>query len=274
MFFVSVWNLVDSRNKPSPLHTLFFTRHRNGNLPKIMKQVEKKILDELAKHEMVTLGFSMGKDSVACMKLCQEAGVKKIYAMYFYDIPFLAFIEDQKKMYEDLFKQEIVMLPHRSIYHYMAGGDWQPIYMAAWFNSIDWPVLTYEDIVQSYLESVGIENPEAVPDVVGVRGAESFNRRKVFEKFGPIKMTNGTLKINMIYDWKKADVLEYLADRKIPLTDDYKIWNRSWDGLNYQWSIGMKKHRPKDWERMKEMFPLLESEIRRYEFNQKYYPKP
>jgi predicted phosphoadenosine phosphosulfate sulfurtransferase len=106
-------------------------------------------------------------------------------------------------------------------------------------------------------------------DVVGMRAAESFNRRKFFEKRKGIDQDG--FKIYPIYDWKKGDVLQFLADNKIPLSDDYAIWNRSYDGMKYQFLFGVKKNYPNDWNRLLEYFPLLELELFRYEQNRKYF---
>ena len=101
-----------------------------------------------------------------------------------------------------------------------------------------------------------------------MRACESFNRRMVFKKQGAIN--HKEKKISLIADWTKADVENYLKENKIPISDDYKIWNRSFDGLKYQFLFGVKENYPDDYERIKEFFPLIDLELRRYEFNQKY----
>lgn len=91
----------------------------------------------------------------------------------------------------------------------------------------------------------------------------------VFKKQGFIN--HNTKKISLIADWTTKDVLDFLHEENIPLTPDYKIWNRSFDGLKYQFLFGVKENYPKDWQTIKEYFPLIELELFRYTQNKKYY---
>jgi len=51
----------------------------------------------------------------------------------------------------------------------------------------------------------------------------------------------------------------------IKLSVDYKIFGRSFDGLDYRFLAPIKKHFPRDWQRLCQWFPLAEAEIYRYE---------
>lgn len=228
-------------------------------------KVDANIIDALKEQELVTLGFSTGKDSLCCALLLQEMGVKFV-PFFFYHIPGLQFVERNIKMYEDKLGMQVIQLPHPMLYDYIRHQDFQDPRMINYMASFDFPHLSFEELINYYLDSQGMEYP--LYDVVGMRAAESFNRRKVFEKIGPIDEKK--LKIYPIWNWKNDDVKGYIESRGVKLTDDYKIWRRSFDGLKYQFLYGVKKQYPADWQTIKEFFPLIEIELYRYEQNIKY----
>jgi 3'-phosphoadenosine 5'-phosphosulfate sulfotransferase (PAPS reductase)/FAD synthetase len=220
----------------------------------------------VAKQPLVTLGFSTGKDSLCCAVMLKKMGVPFI-PFYFYQIPDLSFINKNIRLYERLLEISIVRYPHPMLYDYLRHQDFQPPDMIKYLVEYDLPKLTFADIISCHLISIGIDYP--VYDITGQRAGESFNRRKHFEKEGFIN--HNKCKINMIADWNKADVMNYLKANDVPLTNDYKIWNRSFDGLKYQFLFGVKENYPEDYDKIKKMFPLVDLEIKRYEFNREYF---
>jgi len=229
-------------------------------------KVDADIVKELMEQDIVTLGFSTGKDSLACALILQELNVKFI-PFFFYHIPDLQFVERNIKMYEDKLGVEVVRMPHPMLYDYIRHQDFQPPQMIDYLGSIDFPKMTFPDLVNIHMQSIGYEYQ--VYDVVGMRAAESFNRRKVFEKMGSgIDRKND--KIYPIWNWNNEDIKKYVASKGFELTQDYDIWRRSFDGLKYQFLFGVKKRYPEDWQTIKEYFPLIELELFRYEQNKKY----
>lgn len=229
-------------------------------------KVDNYITDHLLAQKQVTLGFSTGKDSLACALYLKEIGVKFI-PFFFYHIPDLEFVERNIKMYEDKLQIEVVRLPHPMLYDYIRHQDFQQPEMLNYMASFDFPHLSFEELTNYYLDSIGID--DYLYDIVGMRAAESFNRRKVFEKMGTaIDEKKG--KVYPIWNWKNEDVKNYIDSKGIKLTPDYDIWRRSFDGLKYQFLFGVKERYPEDWQRIKEYFPLIDLELFRYEQNQKH----
>lgn len=227
--------------------------------------VDKNILDILNNQELVTIGFSLGKDSLACATILKNLKIKFI-PFYFYHVPDITFVNEQIKMYEDIFDVKIVQMPHPMLYDRLRHQDFQCKQMADYISSYQIPKMTFDDLINIHLIDLDVE--DYLYDVVGMRAAESFNRRMFFEKRGAINEHD--YKIYPIYNWKKADVYAYLKENNIPLTKDYDIWNRSWDGMKYQFLFGVKKHYPQDYEKIKEFYPLIDLELIRYEFNLEY----
>lgn len=231
-----------------------------------MKALNKEVVDILEKEKIVTLGFSTGKDSLACAVLLKKLGIKFI-PFFFYHCPELEFVERNIKMYEDFLQIEVVRMPHPMLYDYLRHQDFQGPKMIYHLEDQGLVKATFEDMVNIYL--LHQKDKKKYYDIVGQRASESFNRRMVFKKQGFIN--HHTRKISLIADWTTKEVLQFLHDENVPLTPDYKIWNRSFDGLKYQFLFGVKEHYPKDWQTIKEYFPLIELELFRYTQNLKYY---
>lgn len=231
-----------------------------------MKELDHQVISLLKQEKKVTLGFSTGKDSLACAVLLKKLNIDFI-PFFFYHCPELEFVENNIKMYEDLLQMKVIRLPHPMLYDYLRHQDFQPPSMINCLEDYGFVKAHFEDLINIFLDSIGDSNNYY--DVVGQRASESFNRRMVFKKQGFINYNKK--KISLIADWTTKDVMQFLKDENIPLTPDYKIWNRSFDGLKYQFLFGVKENYPNDWQVLKEYFPLIELELFRYEQNKKYY---
>lgn len=231
-----------------------------------MKEINKEVREILEREGHVTLGFSTGKDSLACAMILKKMGID-FTPFFFYHCPELEFVDRNVKMYEDIFEMDIVRMPHPMLYDYLRHQDFQFEDMIYYLDEMKLQHVTFADMMDVFFASVDDKN--SYYDIVGVRACESFNRRMVFKKQGFIN--HEEKKISLIADWTETEVYDFLKEEKIPLTDDYKIWNRSFDGLKYQFLFGVKEHYPKDWEVIKEYFPLIELELFRYTKNREYY---
>lgn len=233
---------------------------------KARDHLDKGVIKFLESQDLVTLGFSTGKDSLACALLLKELGVKFI-PFFFYHIPDLHFVNQNLKKYEDFFKMEIIQLPHPMLYDYLRHQDFMPPKMIEELADYEFPVLSFEDMISAWLEDNNIDKDPY--DIVGMRADESFNRRMIFRKQG--FYNHEKKKVYPISLWRKKDVMTYITASGTSVTEDYKIWNRSFDGLKYQFLFGVKQHYPDDFQTIKEYFPLIELELFRYEQNKKYF---
>jgi 3'-phosphoadenosine 5'-phosphosulfate sulfotransferase (PAPS reductase)/FAD synthetase len=228
--------------------------------------IHPEVVDFLSTQKHVTLGFSTGKDSVCTALILKELGVK-FTPFFFYHIPDLEFVERNVAMYEKIFDTQIIRMPHPMLYDYLRHQDFQAPKATYYLDEMDFPKLTFEKLIDAHLESIG--DPGGHYDAVGMRASESLNRRLVFKKQGFINHEHK--KVYPICDWNAKDVLAYLKSKGVPLTEDYRIWNRSFDGLKYQFLFGVKQNYPKDWQTIKEYFPLIDLELFRYEKNIQYF---
>ena len=233
-------------------------------MKEVMKELSADVVSELSKHKVVSLGFSCGRDSVVTLDLLLKLKIKVI-PIFFYHCPDMPLCERNIKMYEDHFGIKIYRMPHPMLYDYLRHQDFQPWSNTDYLDSLKIKRLTFQESTQIVLDDIGIECN--IVDCNGMRASESFNRRMLFKKYG-FYYNN---KMSPIYNWGRVCVVNYMNDHKIPITEDYKYFNRSFDGLKYQFLVPLKKHFPDDWKVIKNMFPLIELEVRRYEYNLKYF---
>jgi len=218
---------------------------------------------ELAKNQNidnVTIGFSTGKDSVVGLSLLKKANINVI-PIYFYIVPGLEFIEKNIALYEKLFDVKVIQLPHPILYDYMRHQDWQSWQKTVDMSQIKLKKTTFKYLTSRYLETKNL-NSTFIYDCNCMKAADSFNRRILLTKKPYICEENKI--IYLTKDFTDKDIFSYLKENNIPLTDDYKIFGRSWDGLSYHFLTGVKYYYPNDYEKIKQMFDLIDIELFRY----------
>jgi hypothetical protein len=207
----------------------------------------------------VTIGFSTGKDSLVGIDLLQKAGIEFI-PIYFYVVPGLKFIENNIKKYEDHFKMKVVRLPHPILYDYINHQDWQPFDRALTMSETALGVISFKLLTEMYLLSKQIKGFDY--DCNCMKMADSINRRLLMRNKPDINKVTKTIYLTKYFTNNQC--FEYLKKNNIPLTDDYRIFGRSWDGLSYHFTMGVKKYYPEDYELIKSYWPLIDAEVMRY----------
>ena len=88
-------------------------------------------------------------------------------------------------------------------------------------------------------------------------------RRLAISKHGPI--TQKKLKFHAVWDYSVEEVRRVISESGIALPVDYKLFGRTFDGLDYRFLGPIIENFPDDYQRIKAFFPLVEAEIFRYE---------
>ena len=215
----------------------------------------------------VTMGFSTGKDSVVGLDQLLKAGIE-VLPVYHYIVPGLKFIERNIKLYEDHFKVRVLRLPHPILYDYINHQDWQPFDRAKTLSQFNLGVLSFRLVTNMYLLSNKLEGFDY--DVNCMKMADSLNRRLLLKNRPDVDHEKKVIYITKYFTNNQC--FEYLKKNGIPLTEDYRIFGRSWDGLSYHFTMGVKKYYPEDYELIREYWPLIDAEVMRYKIvsNGKY----
>lgn len=213
-----------------------------------------------AECDTAILAFSCGKDSIAAW-LQMRRHFKRIVPYYCYCVPGLDFVEDSLRYYEDFFQTRIYRLPHRSFWAWMAEGLFQPPERITTIEDFDMPA--FDDAILGEVIRQAGSLPEGAYTGIGVRAADSPMRRVAIKRWGAVN--HNSKQFYPVYDWKKADMLRELKASGVKLPVDYKLFGRTFDGLDYRFLAPIKEHFPEDYQRILEWFPLADLEFYRRE---------
>ena len=207
------------------------------------------------------LGFS-GKDSVAAW-LALRPHFDHIVPYNLYAVPGLRIVEDALRYYEDYFATPILRLPHPSLYRMLRNFTFQPPERCAAIEAANLPRLDYEDIYTHVRKVAG------APDAwvaIGTRSADSPTRLLNIRQNGALSYRKR--QFFPVYDWRIADVAGAIQAAGVYLSDEYRLFGRSFDGIDYRFLRPLRDHYPDDYQRVLDWFPLADLELFRRDHGQ------
>lgn len=220
--------------------------------------------------DTVMLSFSAGKDSVAAW-LALRRYFKTIVPVYMYLVPGLRLVEEGLRYYEDFFETHIIRLPNPTAYEMMNAGVHQTPDRILAIEESPLPTFSKDEVFQLVREDWGL--PESTFVAMGVRAADSPNRRSTIMKYGSVNENRNPPTFQPVWDWNKARLIDELKAAGAHLTDDYRLFGRSFDGIDFRFLYPLKRHYPDDYERILEWFPLADADIARWEFHKAHKQK-
>jgi hypothetical protein len=212
------------------------------------------------------LAFSTGKDSVVAW-LQMRRHFKKITPVYMYLIPDLEFVEMGLRYYEKFFKTKILRMPHPSLYRQLNNLTFQAPENCAVIENAMLPNFEYEDIFAVVRQELGL--PENTYAGTGVRARDSIARWVSIKTHGPLNESKKSF--FPVFDYTKAMMVQELRAAKVRLPVDYRMFGRSFDGVDYRFLKPLKEKFPADYKKILEFFPLAELELKRIEYRERYY---
>lgn len=226
-----------------------------------MKNPVCDLVREACGHDKALLSFSCGKDSWAAWLSARDHFDFQPY--YLYLVPGLEFVEDYLAYAEQLLGKRVIRLPHPSFYRLLNNAIFQPPERLRTIWAADLPSWEYEDLAAAVIEDCGLPENSWVAN--GVRAADSPMRRAALMKNHGVNANRR--QFSPCWDWNKARLLEELTRANIKLPIDYKVFGRSFDGIDLRFLIKIREHFPRDYATILEWFPLADMEIARYDFH-------
>ena len=208
----------------------------------------------------ILLSFSGGKDAWGTWIATREHF--EITPFYYYIVPHLEFIDDYLGRCEKRLGCRIRQYPHPMLYDMLTSCTFQPPQRIWALEHMG--LQTFDkDMLHRCIESdVGFPN-HSVYVALGLRAADSIMRSSHFKMHGPVDDKRKVF--SPIFDWKKDRLLAALKKEGIKLSKEYRWFGRTFDGPVLLYSWGLKKYAPRDYARLLEWFPMIESEVWRYE---------
>jgi len=233
----------------------------------------------------VILSMSGGKDSVTTWCLLKELGLD-VRPFYMQMIPGLSWIEDYLTYLEGHFGVPILRVQHPQTYHWLRTMGGQPPHRLGALRLLQLPRFDYPDVEDGVRWSLSARDLTAggrkVPyeDItrngpwkgawvaVGTRVADSPARRKSFGRLGWKR--DGLRKLYPIYNFLKADLIDVLKRHEVRLSPCYKMFARSFDGVDFRFLDAIRTDHPADYERIRQWLPLIDAEFARVQFARKH----
>lgn len=220
-----------------------------------------ELCEQMAREcDTAILAFSCGKDSIAAW-LQMRKYFKHIVPYYCYIVPGLEVVEKSLSYYEDFFGCHIYRLPHRSLYRFLRGMVFQSPPHVTKIEALSIPGDEYDDYMIGEIVRQSASLPAGAYVGTGVRMADSPMRRIGIKTHGAIN--HNQKKFFPVYDWRKADLIAAIDDARVKLPVDYKLFGRTFDGIDYRFLKPIKEHFPRDYERIITWYPLAELELYR-----------
>lgn len=210
--------------------------------------------------DTVLLSFSRGKDSIASYLVLRD--IFEIKPYFYYLIPGLEFVEEDLARWEKVFGCRVVRLPAPGLYRMMKNHVYNSPDRLEWIDACDLPTFSHDHLQAIAAEKHGLD-PKTAWNALGVRGKDSIARRFEVLRSGGINH-----KRRIFYpcaDLGKSDLVALFRKHSVKLPVDYDLFGCSFDGIYARFLVPLKKHRPRDYQRILEFFPLAEAEVFRAE---------
>ncbi len=224
----------------------------------VSAEVVKQIGEEFDHKSL--LGFSRGKDSIACWLVMRDAGFE-VAPYHNLICPGLEFVEESLDYYERFFGVHIRRISHPTLYRYLNDFVMQTPGTARIIAGAKLPDFDSTFTEGEIVKEMGWK--KGTMTASGMRVYDNLARRVWLIQHGPIYRSKG--RWCPVWDWRKAGLIAAFQKAGIKLPVDYALFGRSFDGLHLKYVYQIKKHFPADFKVLLEWFPLIEVELWRYE---------
>lgn len=222
---------------------------------------EETIAEVAAINPVCMISFSRGKDAIAAYLHIRDH-FERVVPYTYYVVPGLEFVEESLLYYEQKMGCHIKRMPNPAFRNMLINLVAQPPDRIALIESMELERLNHNDIQEFVAMDEGLDY-ETTYNAVGTRAKDSMQRALYFQKNGSINHTRRTF--YPVWDWDKQRLIDTIKKSGWKLPIDYTIWTSSFDGLYLNYLYQVKKHFPRDYQRILHFFPLAELEIYRYE---------
>lgn len=240
-------------------------KRKKGDDPPKMRSYAKSSEDTIAEIRKISphclISFSRGKDSIAAYLAIRDKFDS--VTPYFYNVvPGLEFVEESLAYFEQKMGTRIIRLPAPGFYRSLNNLLYQPPDTIRLIEALDLETHSHDDMQAAVCHDAGLD-PETSFNALGMRAKDSMQRTLYFQKNGPVNFTRKLF--YPVWDWDKQRVIDTIKHHGWKLPVDYKYFSASFDGLYLRFMVPIKKYFPRDWEKIVNIYPLIEMEILRYE---------
>jgi 3'-phosphoadenosine 5'-phosphosulfate sulfotransferase (PAPS reductase)/FAD synthetase len=214
----------------------------------------------------IFLSFSRGKDSLATWLYLLECGFDNIKPFHLSCVPHLEFVDRSLAYYEKWFGGKIERFQQGENIENILKLIYQPVQDVEFLDHLDFWIYNMFDVPMIWGESMGMEEDQ-------IWLAQGFSMYDNIFRMKYIREAKGAFEedqfIYPIWDWKPTQVREFISQYDISLPEDYLIEKTSLTGVPLaSMMANMREKYPKDYERIKLYFPLIEAAQARFYFRE------
>ncbi len=209
----------------------------------------------------VLLAFS-GKDSLAAWLYLKDHNFDVI-PYWCYTVRGLSYDEQMLTYYENYFKTKIIRYPHFNMYLYLGNYEFQPperVWVIDALGLAD-QEYDYRGIEEDLIAKLKL--PPTTYTAQGLRSADNQQRARMVQQNGSIGVKRRYWWC--VWDWNLDDCIKRIKAEGLMLPALYSIIGSTGDVWDYRVLKEIKTHYPKDFEKIKQVYPLIELEFFRYE---------
>lgn len=218
-----------------------------------------RTVQDVQGHKTLLLSFSRGKDSLAAFLRCYESGLWDRFIlihMSMLDLSFFGYLNYFRSRYPDVTIVDIMepsMNTRRNAL--VLQTPLGVVAMSQTYMEIG-PFSPYKwTDLERYIKEDYNLTPETLTGV-GIKMVDSPMRRLAISKNGSIAMNR--LKWYPVADLTDAEVGALIKRHNLKLPRDYEYWGRTFDGFDYYFLKYIFENLPKDLQKIREEYPLID----------------
>jgi len=123
----------------------------------------------------------------------------------------------------------------------------------------------YRDLYAHIREGLALE---LCLTAVGIRSGDSIFRRSAIMKTGGVNRKKD--EFYPIHDWTVDRLESEIKNEGIELPVDYRVWGRSFDGIDARFTGPLRENFPNDFLKLSAVYPMLKADILRQKWRNRY----
>lgn len=237
-------------------------------MSKIKNKLTPEVVEFLGRQRRVILACSGGKDSLTCWLCLRELGLE-IQPCYYALIPGLSFVEAYLNYLERKLGVRVMRLQHPQTYHWLRTFAGQPPHRKTTIDLLKPPMFQFPDVNRGIRRTMERRDPGAsvrsgvdwkdAYTCMGTRYVDSYHRRLAFKRKGWKR--DDVMSCSPIHNFSKEDVFNVLKRSGVKVSPDYKMFGRSFDGIDYRFLKVVREDYPEDYAKILKWVPLAEAEF-------------
>lgn len=214
----------------------------------IIKEAHENMARLAERHSAALVAFSGGKDSLVCLDLAVKH-FRRVVPFFLFLAPGLRCIAERMEPVRQRYGLEIMEYPHFLLFNLMANSIYckKSIAGAMWMREFG-----LNEMYMAIIHDTGVR-----VIINGAKKSDSLWRRQKFFKFYAFQDA-----VYPLEDWRKNDVLAYLAMNNIPLPATSAGGSTGID-LSTPSLLWLHDNYPDDFERMEAYFPYIGAVVKR-----------